>query len=289
MSGVEGILAFVDAMGADELIATAKRIEALGYEEMWLPDLLGRDVFATAGFVLANTERLRVATGIANVYGRDATTTAQLAHTLAELHGGRFILGLGVSHPQAAELRGHTWIAPHTKLKSHLEEMARVTPRSPAPAKPAPVYIAAHGPKLLRLAAELADGANTYLMPPEHTREARAILGPDKALNVVLPCCLCTDAERARHVARKGLAVYLGLPAYHRQWKRFGLDEREFAEGASDRLVDTLVAWGDEQTIARRVDAYTAAGATRIEVIQYNPEGRGPHWPLLEALAPMPA
>jgi len=286
VSGVEGVLTFTDATSPADLVADARRIEALGYDSMWLPDLMGRDVFATAGFLLANTERLRVATGIANVYGRDATSTAQLARTLAELHDGRFILGLGVSHPQSAEMRGHEWIPPARKLGQHLEEMALVRPRSPEPSRAAPIYIAAHGPKLLQLAAEHADGANSYLMPPEHTRAAREILGPDKALNVVLPCCLCEDAERARHVARKGLAIYLALPAYHRQWRRFGLDDGDFDGGASDRLVDTLVAWGDIDTIRGRVESYLDAGATRVLTMPYNPEGRGLHWPLLETLAP---
>jgi probable F420-dependent oxidoreductase len=255
---------------------------------MWLPDLLGRELFATAGFVLGQTTKLRVATGIANVYGRDPLSSAQAARTLCELYDGRFTLGLGVSHPQVAELRGHSWLPPVKKLRVYLEGMAAAQLRSPEPKRVAPVYIAAHGPGLLALAAKAADGANTYLMPPEHTRRAREILGADKTLNVVLPCLLCEDEAHAREVARRGLKTYLGLPAYHAQWSKFGLNDEDIAERGSNRLVDTLVAWGDEARIRSRIGAHLDAGADHVQVISYNPEPRaaGPHWELLETLAP---
>ena len=154
MLNADGVLSATERMSAAELVAYVHRLEELGYAELWLPDIFGREIFATAGFVLSRTERLRVATGIANVYGRDATTTAHATRTLSELHDGRFILGLGVSHPQVAELRGHTWEPPVRKLRSYLEGIAAATARSPEPALNAPVYIAAHGPALLRLAAQ---------------------------------------------------------------------------------------------------------------------------------------
>jgi len=286
MSEVKGILSFVDGMSAEELRDYARRVEALGYGNIWIPDLFGRDIFLTAAYVLENTSSLGVATGIAHVYTRDAIATAQAARTLAEFYPGRFVLGLGVSHPQAAEARGHAWVPPLRKLRGYLAGIAAAKIRSPAPAQAPPVFIAAHGPKLLALAAESADGANTYLMPPEHTRRAREILGPEKSLNVVLPCCLCDDPERARRTARRGLAIYLGLPAYHRQWVRWGFDEGDFAAGASDRLVDRLVAWGDAAAVRRTIAAHIEAGASAVEVVPYNPHpGSGIDWALLEALA----
>jgi probable F420-dependent oxidoreductase len=288
MSDVRGVLSFTDTMSPAEVADYATRLEALGYEELWMPDLLGRELFTLAAFVLERTTRLRVASGISNIYGRDAMSTAQAARTLCELYDGRFILGLGVSHPQVAEMRGHTWTPPARMLGAYLEDIAACNIRSPEPECKAPIYIAAHGPKLLALAAKAADGANTYLMPPEHTRQAREILGPDKTLNIVLPCCLCDDAERARHVARKGLSVYLGLPAYQRQWSVYGFSEQDFADRGSDRLVDMAVAWGDEDAIRGRIDAYTDAGADQIQLVVYNPapRARGTDWTLLEALAP---
>lgn len=284
-----GVLAAVDAMSPSELTDYALRLEELGYDALWLPDVGGREIFSTASFVLSNTTVLRTATGIANVYARDWMTAAQSARTLSELYGGRFILGLGVSHPRSAEKRGVEWLPPLRKLSAYLEGIASAELYSPEPSRPAPVYIAAHGPKLLALAARSADGANTYLMPPRHTKEAREILGTDKDLNVVLPCCLCEDAERARHVGRKGLAIYIGLPAYRRQWTRMGYSEADFENGGSDRLVDEIIAWGDEAALRERIAAHVDAGASQIEILPYNPEGRGPHWKLLEGLAPAAA
>ncbi len=282
-----GVVSFTDAMDAAELEACAKRLEKLGYDALWIPELMGREPFATAGVVLARPERLRVATGIANVYARDAMTTAQAAQTLAELSGGRFVLGLGVSHPPMAELRGHEWVAPVKKMREYLAAISAARVQSPEPARPAPVYIAAHGPGLLRVAAEAADGANTYLMPVQHTKQARAILGPDKVLNVVLPCCLCPDAEKARGLARRALSMYLGLPAYQRQWGALGYEPADYQDAGSDRLIDELVAWGDEARIRERIAAHLDAGATQIQLITYNPDGEGArlHWKLLECLA----
>jgi probable F420-dependent oxidoreductase len=286
MSAVDGVVSFTDYMSPNELTAYALRLEELGYDSLWMPDLHGREIFVLAGFILARTTRLRVATGIASVYGRDALSTAQGARTLAELYGERFILGLGVTHPSATEVRGHAWVPPVTKMKAYLEEITGAKVNSPEPSNPIPIYIAAHGPKLLALAAKSADGANTYLMPPAHTREAREILGPGKTLNVVLPCCLCEDEEHARSIARRGLATYFELPAYRRQWARLGFSSEDLRDKGSDHLVDSLVAWGDEGAIRKRIASYIEAGASQVEVISYNPEGRGPHWKLLEALAP---
>ena len=285
MSDTYGVLSVTDSMDSVELVEAALRLEAFGYAALWLPELMGREPFTTASFLLARTERLRIATGIANVYSRDATSTAQASRTLAELSHGRFVLGLGVSHPSMVEPRGHEWIAPVTKMRAYLEAVSAAKIRSPEPSQPAPVYIAAHGPGLLRVAAELADGANTYLMPIRHTTQARAILGSQKALNIALPCCLSSDAVEARRVSRRALSFYVGLPAYHRQWLTLGYEQGDFENGGSDRLIDDLVAWGDEAQIRERIAAHMDAGATQIQLITYNPEGGATlHWKLLEAL-----
>lgn len=282
------VVFFTDGLPADELESFANRIERLGYDALWVPELFGREPFSTVSFLLARTERLRVATGIANVYSRDAMVTAQARHTLAELSGGRFILGLGVSHPPMAKAHGQEWVAPVRKLGDYLDTIEQTQVSSPPPAEPAPVWIAAHGPGLLRLAARRTDGANTYLMPPAHTARAREILGVDKRLNVLVPSCLCDDPEQARRIARKGLRVYLSLPAYQRQWREWGFEDRDFENGGSDHLIDSLVAWGSESQIRSRMDEHRKAGASHIALSPFNPEGQGPkpHWKLLEALAP---
>ncbi len=287
MDGSKSVIFFTDGLEADPLEHFALRLEELGYESLWVPEFFGREPFSTVSFLLARTSRLRVATGIANVYARDALVTAQARKTLAELSAGRFVLGLGVSHPPMAEAHGVPWQPPVAKMRAYLDTIESTTVASPEPAEPTPIWIAAHGPGLLRLARERAAGANTYLMPPAHTRQARGTLGPEKRLNVVVPSCLCEDASLARRVGRKALAIYLPLPAYRRQWVEWGFSESDFEDGGSDRLVDGLVAWGSETRIRERMDEHLAAGASHIAVSPLNPEGRGPqpHWKLLEAVA----
>lgn len=281
-----GVIFFTDALEADALVRFAQRLEELGYDSLWVPEFFGREPFSTVSFLLARTERLKIATGIANVYARDAIVAAQHRQTLAELSGGRFILGLGVSHPPMAEAHGQEWIPPVRKMRAYLETIERTKVQSPEAARPAPIFVSAHGPLLLGLAGDRADGANTYLMPPAHTRMARERVGPDTQLNVVLPCCLCEDADRARRIARKALGIYMPLPAYRNQWANWGFESADFENGGSDRLIDSAVAWGDLATIRARMAEHLAAGASQIEISPYNPEGPGPDWKLLEALAP---
>jgi probable F420-dependent oxidoreductase len=259
-----GLLCFTDHLDAGQLAELARELERTGLDSLWIPELFGREPLATAGFLIAKTTRIGVGTGIANVYARDALAAAQARRTLAELSGGRFTLGLGVSHPPIAEQRGHAWIPPVAKLRAYLDAIARAEPQSPAPAAPAPIVIAGHGPKLLALAAERADGANTYLVTPEHTKSARAILGPTKALRVVLPFIGEPDPERARAAARAALTLYVSLPAYHRLWSSLGFEPADWTGQPSDRLVDSITAWGTPERIRERAREYVAAGATQV-------------------------
>lgn len=291
-SGVGGVIVPADTMSVAELVEYVRRLEELGYDSVWIPDMFGREIYVTCAHLLANTTTIRVASGIAHVYGRDAIASAQAARTLAELSGGRFIHGLGISHPPAAELRGLTWEPPIAKMRDHLTAMhAHMRGgllHTPADPPPVPVYLAAHGPQMMRLAAELADGANTYMQPPDHTRASRRTLGPDKALNVVLPCVLSTNADVARAAGRRALSIYLPLPAYQRQWAANGFDERDWSGRGSDRLVDAFVAWGDADAIRERIRAHVDAGADQILLGANQPDRAqpGPPWDLLEALAP---
>lgn len=280
------VIFFTDSLDAASLEAFALRLESLGYESLWVPEFFGREPFSTVSFLLARTTQLKVATGIANVYARDALVTAQARHTLAELSGGRFVLGLGVSHPPMAEAHGLTWRPPIEKMTEFLDTLAKTEVPAPAPAEAAPIWIAAHGPLLLGLAAERADGANTYLMPPAHTAEARRILGAEKRLNVVVPSCLTTDPKRGRAIGRKALSIYLPLPAYRRQWKQWGFSDSDFEGGGSDALIDAVVAWGSEETIRERMCEHRKAGASHITISPLNAEGPGAPWRLLESLAP---
>lgn len=282
-----GVLFPVDHLDATKVGALAVGLESLGYDSLWIPELFGREPLATAGWVIAKTTRIGVATGIANVYARDAFAAAQARNTLAELSGGRFTLGLGVSHPPIAELRGHRWEPPVRKLRAYIDALEKVKPGSPTPANPAPIVIAGHGPKLLALAAERADGAHTYLVTPEHTRRARAILGPAKSLRVVLPFHVSSDSARACAAARAGLSIYLQFPAYHRMWATLGLAESDWTGQASDRLVDAVAACGTPERIRARAREYLDAGATQILLSPLKPlRLDGEMGDALKALAP---
>lgn len=277
-----------DAMTADQAATFAKNVEAWGYSALWIPDALGREPFAHASWLLANTQTLILATGIANIYGRDPRAARAAQITLNEQSGGRFLLGLGVSHkPLVEDIRGHNYAKPLATMKAYLEAMAQVDYMGvPAPEDP-PTVIAALGPKMLALSASHAQGAHPYLVPPEHTAEAREIVGPDAFICTEHKVLLETDAAKARSVAREALAIYLSLPNYRNNLLRFGFAEDDFENGGSDRLVDTLVAWGDEKSIAARLKEHLDAGATQVCIQALNPSGEPvPDERILEALAP---
>jgi probable F420-dependent oxidoreductase len=285
MKNRPSVISYTDGLPVRELDDYARRIEELDYDSLWVTEFTGRDPYATAAHLLARTERIKIATGIANVYSHDAVVAAQNRHALAELSEGRFVLGLGVSHPPMAAMHQLEWLPPLRKVREYLDAMEATRVDAPPAPGPAPIWLAANGPKLLELVAQRLDGANTYLLPPAHTTRAREILGPDKRLNVVLPCCLCEDADRARKIARRALSVYMPLPAYQKEWANWGFEASDWADGGSDRLIDGIVAWGDESAIRSRIDEYEAAGASHIAVSAYNAEGSAPPWKLLEALA----
>lgn len=262
-----GILLATEAFAAGPLLEYAAAVESQGYESLWLPELFGREPVATAGFLLGRTSRLKVATGIANVYVRDAHSMAQTRQTLAELSGGRFLLGIGVSNVGLNTARGHQWQAPLQKLRGYLDAMAAAELQSPPPGLPAPLYVAAHGPRLQALGAQRADGILTYLMPPDHTRTSRDRIGAGPELSVVCPMLAETDPSAARARIRKQLRYYLTLDYYHREWRKLGFGDADFADGGSDALIDTIVGWGDSAALQARVAAYREAGASRVIVL----------------------
>jgi probable F420-dependent oxidoreductase len=281
-----GVLVATEPFASTELVALAQRIEGLGYESLWLPELLGREPFATAGFLLGHTSRLALGTAIANVYVRDANAMAQARQSLAELSGGRFMLGLGVSNAAFNQARGHGWQAPLTKMSAYFDTLSAARIDSPAGPR-APTYLAAHGPALQSLAATRADGIVTYLMPPEHTARARARIGATPALNAVAFFLAEPDPAVARRKARAALALYVRLDYYHREWRRLGFADADFADGGSDRLIDALVAWGDATALHARIAAYERAGASRVIVLPLGlrtRQGLDPR--VLELLAP---
>jgi probable F420-dependent oxidoreductase len=283
-----GVWTFLDAMSAEEAAGFARRIEALEYSALWIPEAVGRDPFAFLGYLAARTEHLLLATGIANIYARDPMAMHAIQKTLAELSGGRFLLGLGVSHEHLVSgLRQHQYRKPVQAMTEYLDAMQAAFYRGVEPAEDAPLVLAALRPAMLRLARERARGAHPYFIPPEHTARARAILGRGVWLAPEQMVLLETDADRARAVARANMQIYLGLPNYQNNLKWLGFGDADLADGGSDRLVDAIIAWGDEEAIRRRIRAHLDAGADHVCIQPLRPDGQpGPDMRALEALSP---
>lgn len=257
----------LDAHPTRHVQVACRELEAMGYPTLWIPEAVGRDPFVAAGTLLAATERLRLATGIANIYARDPMTTVACQRTLAEAYPGRFLLGLGVSHHHLVErLRKHDYSKPLSYMQEYLRAMDEAMFAAVGPAEDPGRVIAALGPRMLETAAAQASGAHPYLTTPEHTARARATMGPDALLAPEQMVVLETDADAARAIARQGLAVYLRAPNYQRNLRTLGFDDSDWADpkAASDRLVDGLVAWGSTAAVRDRVAEHHAAGADHV-------------------------
>ncbi len=243
----------------------ALEIEHLGFGTLWLPEAVNRDAIVHSTLLLGATTDLVLATGIVPLYARDAMTTNAAWRTLEEAYPGRFVLGLGVSHkPMVETIRKTTYSPPIATMRQYLDDMDASLFLAAQPTTPPRRVLAALGPKMLALSAERTDGAHPYHATPEHTAMAREIIGPDKILAVEQSVVLSTDPEEARRHARASLAIYLGLPNYTNNWRRLGFTDADLADGGSDRFVDAIVAWGDEDAIKSRVDQHLDAGAGHV-------------------------
>lgn len=240
-------------------------VEELGFKAVWIPEGFGsKEAFAHSSILLSGSERIVVATGIANIWARDPMAMSNGSKSIADAWPGRFVLGIGISHEVRASDRGHTYPEhPLAKMKGYLEAMDTL----PGPDLPAaPRLLAALGPKMIELSAEMAMGAHPYFVPVEHTAEAREILGPEKFLAPEQLVVLETDPDKARAVGREFMSHYLGLPNYANNLKRFGFTDEDMKEPYPDRFVDAVTAWGDVEDIRRRVQAHLDAGADHVSL-----------------------
>ncbi|MCB2047427.1 MAG: TIGR03620 family F420-dependent LLM class oxidoreductase [Novosphingobium sp.] len=258
-----------------ELVAFARRLENRGYGTLWINDGMGSDPMVLAARILAGTERLQVALGVANIYSRDPTMMVGAQYGLNEQWDGRFLLGMGISHPFIVEgMRGHTYASPVATMRSYLDAMSGIDYAGPPPAEKPLTVIAALGPKMLELARDKADGAHPFSTTPEHTAMARQILGPDKVLLVEQKVMLETDPGVARAVGRGLVSGLASIPNYRKSFLRMGFSEADLAHGGSDRAADALLAWGDETAIRKRIEEHLEAGADQVAV-QVVPKGGG--------------
>lgn len=248
-------------------------LERLGYTTVWFGGSPSADLTAVEPTLAASTS-LQAATGIVNVWDGEPDAAAYARVTSA--YPGRFLLGIGVGHPQ---LVGARYTKPYDRLVSYLDGLDEGgVPESGR-------VLAALGPRVLRLARDRAAGAHPYLTTPEHTAQAREILGEGKLLVPEQKVVLSTDPAEARALARDALAMYLTLTNYTNAWLRLGFTEADLADGGSDRLVDALVAWGDVDAIRERIAAHWDAGADQVALQVLNTDKLD----VLRALAPVSA
>jgi probable F420-dependent oxidoreductase len=248
---------------AGEIADAASELEELGYGTLWIPDV-GGDVFGAVDLLLDATTTTTVATGILNIWTQPAAEVAPA--TMRRAQSGRFALGLGASHAALID----RYDKPLTAMRGYLDALDTAEPPVPVGER----LLAALGPKMLELSGTRAAGAHPYLVPVEHTRLARGILGPDPVLAPELAVVLDADHERGMQRAREHVAGYLELPNYANNLRRLDFAEEDLADGGSDRLVEALVAVGDAETIAARVAEHLEAGADHVCIQAVGPMGQ---------------
>jgi probable F420-dependent oxidoreductase len=263
---------------ASKVREVAAELEDLGYGALWIGESVYREPLTHAGFLLSATNRMVIATGIANIWARDPFTTTAAQLTLSEAYPDRFLLGLGVSHARLVEgIRGHEYQRPFTAMRRYLDAMdeAHRAYRAVRPPATPPRVLAALGSRMLTLAAERAQGAHPYLVTPEHTAKARVALGPERWLLPEQAVVLETDPDKARAVGRRHISRYLDLPNYTNNWRRLGFTDNDLVGHGSDRLVDALVAWGDVEVVTQRVNGHLDAGADHVCLQVFDSEPHG--------------
>ena len=237
-------------------------LEGLGFSALWIPDV-GGDVFGSLRTILDATTSVVAATGILNLWMHSAEETAGGYADLAGRHPDRLLLGIGVSHAPLVDARAPgRYRDPLGAMRAYLDALDEASPPVPAAAR----VLAALGPRMLELARDKSAGAHPYLVPPEHTRAARAAIGSGRLLAPEQAVVLEADPEKARALARGHLGTYLALPNYTNNLRRLGFTDDDIAGGGSDRLVDAIVAWGDEGAAAARVQEHRDAGADHVAV-----------------------
>lgn len=245
---------------AGEAADAAAELEQQGWSALWIPDV-GGDLFAAMENLLAATSRVTVATGILNLWMHEPDETAAAYHRFVDAHGRRVLMGIGVSHAPLIDMaEAGRYRRPLARTAEYLDGLDAAEPPLPVSDR----VLAALGPKMLELARTRSAGSHPYLVAPEHTHAVRAALGPEALVAPEQAVVLETDPEVARRIAREHLAGYLGLPNYSNNWRRIGFTDDDLADGGSDRLVDALVAWGDEQAALDRVRAHRDAGADHV-------------------------
>jgi probable F420-dependent oxidoreductase len=248
---------------AAAITAFVRTVESLGYDTLWYPEARGFESFAVAGYMLSQSSKLKLGSSIASIYARDAFTSRRGMISLNQLHGDRFILGLGVSHvPMVEGLRGHVYEKPVPTMRAYLNGVRE----GEAAAADFPLCIAALGPLMLKLAGQMTRGALPYNTTPKHTAQAARILGPGKWLAIEQKVTIETDPVKARTLGREELSRYMGLDNYRNAWLGMGFTEADLSNGGSDAFIDAMVLWGTVDQVKAGLREHFAAGATHVAI-----------------------
>jgi probable F420-dependent oxidoreductase len=298
-TGSIGAFLYPDNFSGAELSGFARRFEALGFAAVWYPEAARYESFTLGDFLLGETKAVTIASGIANIYGRDPMNAVGVGRGFRDLRGDRFVMGLGVSHEAIVSgARQHAYGKPLSAMRAYLDGMDAA--REIVPGQDSAVVLAALGPKMIELAAARTQGCHPVNQPVDHTRIARDIMGPGKWLCTVQHVCMTEDAATARRAARKALEFYFDMPNYCNNWLRLGYGQDDLQNGGSDRLIDAIVAWGPEDRIRDRVRQHFDAGATQVILNTIPPEPApdaklalgsrnfqsAPHWQTFETFRP---
>ncbi|MEA2468655.1 MAG: hypothetical protein QOJ57_2781 [Thermoleophilaceae bacterium] len=243
-----------------EVVDAAAELEDLGYTALWVPGRDAEGAFDAMSELLRATRGVTVATGILSVWLHDPEYMAAERAELNDAFDGRFLLGLGVSHERL--VGSDTYKRPLAKMRAYLDSLDAAAP----PVLPEERVLAALGPKMLELARDRTLGTHPYLVTPDHTRVAREAVGVERFVGPEQTVVLERDPDRARTIARGFLELYLAMPNYANNLRRLGYSDADFEGGGSDRLVDALIAWGDEDAIAARVQEHRDAGADQVAI-----------------------
>jgi len=260
--------ASLDGVPVGELRLVTAELDEQGWSSVWFGEAYGREALSAAALILSASERMRVGTGIANIYGRDAVACAAAARTLHAAHPGRFVLGLGVSHaPLVERMRGHVYGKPVQEMAAYLAAVAATPAVVPGEQELPPVVLAALGPRMLDLARDDSQGAVPYLVLPSHTAAARERLGGERQLVVEQAAVISPglDETEWRRRAYEHLQLYTGLANYQASFRRQGFDEADLVRGGSEELKQAMVPFGLAATL-ERIQEHLSAGADEVVV-----------------------
>ena len=278
------VFTFTDVMNSDELATFARRVEQLGCSRIWYPEAFSYESFCLGGYLLNCTNTIGIASGIANIYARDASASAMGYVSLNKMHKDRFTLGLGVSHAPFVEQRGHTYGSPVKEMSDYIENM-KLTFESLEYKDEKNIFIAALGPKMSALAAAKVTGVFPYNITTDQIELSRKSMGTSGLICCEQKICLTNDKNKAREVARTNLEFYLSLPNYRNNWLRLGFDSSDFENGGSSRFLDSMVISGDKNQIRDKLTEYFEKGADELVIQPLKPNGQpGPDLDALEKI-----